>query len=110
MGAPILQAGCTMMCPHGGQVQVVASQSKVTLGGAPALLAGDTTTVAGCVFTVGPKPQPCLTVQWSAPATKVKIANQAPLLKTSIGLCKSAEGIPQGPVQIVSTQTKVLAT
>lgn len=110
MAAPILEAGCSMMCPHGGQVQVTASQFKVKLGGKPALLAGDTTTVAGCAFAVGTKPQPCITVQWSMPATKVKIANQAPLLKTSIGLCKSAEGIPQGPVQIVSCQTKVLAT
>jgi hypothetical protein len=110
MGAAILQSGCSMMCPHGGQVQVAPSQSKVLLGGAPALLASDTTLVAGCAFAIGPKPQPCLTVEWSAPATKVTIANQAPLLQTSVGLCKSAEGIPQGTVLIVSTQTKVLAT
>ena len=47
MGAAILQSGCSMMCPHGGQVQVAPSQSKVLLGGAPALFASDTTLVAG---------------------------------------------------------------
>ena len=102
--------GCTVQCPHGGQATFVPSQSKVKLGGQPALLVSDTTTVAGCAFTVGPKPQPCVTVTWSAPATKVTIGGSAPLLKTSIGLCKSAEGIPQGPAVIISCQMKVSAT
>ncbi len=31
MAAPILQFGCTLMCPHGGQVQVVPSQTQVLL-------------------------------------------------------------------------------
>jgi hypothetical protein len=109
MGAMMLQAGCTMKCPHGGTVQAIPSQSKVLLNGAPVLLVSDLAMVAGCAFTVGPKPQPCLTVQWSAPATRVTINGTAPLLQTSIGLCKSAEGIPQGMVLIVSTQPKASA-
>lgn len=110
MPAPLLQLGCSMTCPHGGQVQVVASQSKVQLGGQPALLASDATTVAGCPFNVSGAPSPCMTVEWSAPATKVTIAGQAPLLATSIGLCKSAASAPQGSVLIVSTQQKVTAS
>lgn len=98
-----------MQCPHGGTVQAVPSQVKVQLNGQPALLVSDTTLVAGCPFTVGPKPQPCVTVTWSAPATRVQVTGTAPLLATSIGLCKSIEGIPQGAVLIVSTQTKVSA-
>ena len=96
-----------MMCPHGGQVTVVPSQSKVQTGGGLALLASDTTTVSGCTFTIGTKPQPCLTVQWVGEATQVKVNGQAVLLKTSSGLCKSAEGMVQGTVSISSTQTKV---
>jgi hypothetical protein len=110
MPAPLLQLGCSMTCPHGGQVQAVASQSKVQLGGQPALLASDTTTVAGCAFNVSGAPSPCMTVEWSAPATKVTIGGQAPLLATSVGLCKSAAGAPQGSVLIASTQQKVTAS
>jgi len=105
----MLQFGCTMMCPHGGQVQVVPAQSKVLLGGQPALLSADTFTVLGCPFTVGTKFQPCVTVMWSGAATKVNVAGQAPLLQSSIGLCKSAEGIPQGTLLITGVQTKVTA-
>ena len=96
-----------MQCPHGGTVQAIASQTKVMLGNQPALLSSDTTMVAGCAFMVGTVPQPCTTVEWQAPATKVTIKGTAPLLSTSIGLCKSAAGIPQGSVLIVATQTKV---
>lgn len=109
MAAPILQFGCTLMCPHGGQVQVVPSQTQVLLGGQAALLATDTFLVVGCPFSVGPKYQPCMTVTWSAPATQIKITGQAPLLETSIGLCKSGEGIPQGTVIMTGVQTKVMA-
>jgi hypothetical protein len=107
MAMMILQQGAVMMCPHGGQVMVVPSQSKVQTGGGFALLSSDTTTVAGCAFCVGPKPQPCLTVQWVAEATRVKVNGTGVLLQSSSGLCKSAEGIVQGTVLITSTQTKV---
>ena len=98
------------MCPHGGQVQAVPSQSKVLLDGQPALLSSDTFTVAGCSFMMGTVPSPCMTVTWSAPATKVQINNQQPLLQTSVGLCNSAAGAPQGTVIVSGAQTKVMAT
>lgn len=109
MASPVLQLGCIMMCPHGGQVQVVPSQSKVLLGRQPALLSTDSFTVLGCPFTVGTKYQPCVTVMWSGAATKLQVTGQSPLLQSSIGLCKSAEGIPQGTVLIIGVQTKVTA-
>lgn len=107
MAAAILQQGCVMMCPHGGQVMVVPSQTKVKLNGAPALLARDAMTVAGCAFTPGPKPQPCVTVQWIAESVRVKADGQPVLLQSSTGLCKSAEGIVQGTVIVSGVQTKV---
>jgi hypothetical protein len=108
--ASLVQFGTTMQCPHGGQVIVVPSQQKVLLGSQPALLAADAASIAGCAFMVGTKPQPCLTVQWQGLATKVKINNQAPLLQTSVGLCKSAEGMVQGTVLMSGVQTKASAT
>jgi len=110
MAAAILQSGCSMMCPHGGTVTASPSQSKVSLGGSPALLATDVTTVAGCPLNVSGAPQPCLTVQWTMPATKVTISGTPPLLTTSIGLCLGPTSAPQGTVSIVSSQTKVQAT
>ena len=110
MAAPILQFGCTMMCPHGGQVQPVPSQSKVLLGGQPALLVSDTFPIVGCPFIIALVPSPCVTVTWTAPAQKVQITGQAPLLQSSVGLCNSAAAAPQGTALITGVQTSVMAT
>jgi len=111
MGAAILQQGCTIQCPHGGQATVVATNTKVKVDGAVALLPSDTFTISGCSFTIpGVGPSPCLTIQWSAEATKVKIAGTGPLLETSIGLCKAGTQMVQGPATISGAQSKVKAT
>jgi hypothetical protein len=102
----ILQQGCSIQCPHGGLANVVPTNFKVKVGGAPALLASDVFLVAGCPFMVGPKPQPCLTIEWQLPSTMFKINGQAVLLQTSIGICKSPEGVPQGVALISGAQTK----
>lgn len=107
MGAFILQQGCMMQCPHGAPVLVIPSQSKVLLDGQPALLPGDAASVTGCPFVVGTKPQPCVTVTWSAAATRVQVNQQGPLLQSSVGMCKSAEGIIQGVVLMSGVQGKV---
>lgn len=103
----ILQQGCTIQCPHGGTVSAVPTNTKVKVGGAFVLLASDVFLVAGCAFMVGPKPQPCLTVEWQMPSTMFKINGTAVLLESSIGLCKSPEGAPQGVAIVSGAQTKV---
>jgi hypothetical protein len=103
----ILQMGATIQCTHGGIVSVVPTNTRVRVNGAFALLATDVYLVAGCPFTVGPKVQPCVTVEWQAPATRVKINSQQVLLETSIGLCKSAEQIVQGVAIVSGAQMKV---
>ncbi len=103
---PYLTMASTVLCPHGGQASFVAANAKVKAGGAQILLVSDTTLVAGCAFTVGPKYQPCLTIQWSAPTTKGGPQGTPALTQASIGLCKSAEGIPQGVAIVASTQPK----
>jgi hypothetical protein len=105
--AAILQQGCSIQCPHGGLVNVVTTNTKVKVNGAFALLASDVSLVTGCPFTVGPKPQPCLTVEWQLPSTKFKINGQTVLLQTSIGICKSPENAPQGVALINGAQGKV---
>jgi hypothetical protein len=110
MGSAILQMGCTIQCPHGGQATAVPTNMKVKVDGAYALLPSDTFIIAGCSFMIGNVPSPCLTIQWLGEATKVKINGTGPLLESSSGLCKAATQAPQGSASISGAQTKVKAT
>jgi hypothetical protein len=111
MSGYLFEVGASAMCPHGGQVKVTSTNTRVKVGGKPVALVADTFLVSGCAFTIPPgKPQPCMKVQWLTPATRVKVGGQAPILKTSNGLCQSADQIPQGPPNVSSTQTKVKGT
>jgi hypothetical protein len=107
----LVQVGATAMCPHAGQVSIVSSNTRVLLGGQPAATLADQFLIAGCPFTIPPaKPQPCVKVQWLAPATRVLIGGQPAILQTSSGLCLSAEQIPQGPPNVIVTQVRVQGT
>lgn len=104
----LFHVGASAICPHGGQVQVISTNTRVLVNGTPVATMGDQYMVAGCVFTVGPKPQPCIKVQWLVPATRVLINGQPAILQLSTGLCQSAEQIPAGPPTVIATQTRVM--
>ena len=108
MPGPLLHVGATALCPHAGQVTVVSSNARVMAGGMPVATMADTCPVAGCAFTIGPKPSPCLRVQWLVPAARVVVLGQPALLQTSTGLCLSPEQAPQGPPSVVATQPRVV--
>ena len=111
MPGPLFHVGATAMCPHAGPVQTISSNTRVLVSGMPVATMADTFLVAGCAFTVPPgKPQPCVKVQWLVPATRVLVNGQPPILQTSVGLCLSAEQIPQGPPTVVVNQTRVIGT
>ena len=107
----LVHVGATAMCPHGGQVTLVTTNTRVMVSGQPAVTLSDMMTIAGCPFQIptpgGPKPQPCVTGRWVAPATRVLINGQPAILQMSTGLCQSAEQIPQGPPTVVQTQVRV---
>jgi hypothetical protein len=105
----LIDAGATMLCPHGGSVKVAPSVTRVLLSGLPPLLAEDRVTIAGCAFNVSGSPSPCLAVQWLQPAQRVSIEGGAPLLSTSVGVCKNAAGAPQGTALVTGFQTRVAA-
>ncbi|MEA3189697.1 MAG: hypothetical protein QOD77_279 [Thermoplasmata archaeon] len=109
MATPILQAGATVTCPHGATVSITPTNTSVLANGA-LLLVSDTSTVAGCPFQIpvgaGTKPSPCVTVQWTSEAQKTKVNGTGVLLQTSVGLCKSPEGAPQGSAIIATTQMR----
>ena len=107
----LFHVGAQAMCPHGGQVTTISSNTRVLVNGMPVATMADQFMIAGCVFTVpGPKPQPCIKVQWLVPATRVMVNGQPVLLMTSTGLCQSAEQIPAGPPTVTVTQTRVMGT
>jgi hypothetical protein len=101
-----LTSASTLMCPHGGTVTAVPSNTKVTIGSNPIVLSTDTFTVAGCAFMIGPVPHPCLLVQWQLTALMSTCDSMKTLTKDSMGLCMAPDGAAQGPVQISATQAK----
>lgn len=109
----VLTQSATIMCPHGGTVTMIPSQFQVMADGSPVLVLSDTGTVAGCPFQIptpgGPKPQPCVTVRWMVSIARWTIGGTPVLNRDAVGLCYSAEQIPQGPPNIVVTQMKVKA-
>jgi hypothetical protein len=108
--AYLLTAASTIMCPHGGQVSVAATNSRVTLGGAKIALATDTFTVGGCPFVVGTSPHPCMTVEWQLTAQRSTCDGAATLTTDSVGMCKAADGAVQGTAMIAATQTRAAGT
>src|SRR5258708_14458756 len=106
----ILRVGDKRICAPGGQVTSVPGSPRVMVSGMPVAPMADTYPVAGCVFTVGPKPQPCVKVLWLVPAARVQVMGQPVIIQTSVGLCPSAELIPQGPPSVILAQTRAIAT
>ena len=109
--ADTLNVNSVLKCPHGATVQISSSNTKVMVDGAAAALATDQFTVSGCPFQIpvgaGTKPSPCVTVKWIVTDMRTTVGGTATLNKSSVGLCQTAEQVPQGPVQISSTQAKV---
>src|SRR5829696_1051089 len=106
----ILTTASQITCTHGGKALLTTANTRVNIENMPALLESDIHTVTGCPFTVpGPKPQPCIRIEWSAGATMCKVNDTGVLVRSSIGKCYSAEGVMQGLALILMTQTKARA-
>lgn len=106
-GSPLVAVGASAICPHAGQISIVSANTRVMLGGQPASTASDQFLIAGCPFTPGSNPHPCISVRWVAPATRVRINGQPVVLQTSTGLCQAPDQVPQGPPSVIATQVRV---
>jgi hypothetical protein len=112
MAGKSLTVQTPMQCPHGGTVTATSANTNVVDGaGAALLLQSDTCTVSGCPFQIpapsGTVPSPCVTVQWVMGDVQVTINGTPTLSESSVGLCISAMGVPQGTVMISGPQQKV---
>lgn len=95
-------------CMHGGTTTHVPSNVRVKALGSAVLVATDQNAVAACAFTLpSGTSSPCVTVQWTVPATRVKVLGQPVLLQNSVGLGKAATQAPQGPPIVVASQPRV---
>jgi len=103
----LLTTESVMMCPHGGAVTAISSNSRVTAGGAPVLRSTDTFVIAGCPFVLGTVPSPCVTVQWLTQDLRSQVLRDSTLSESSTGLCLAADQAPQGTVLVMSTQELV---
>jgi hypothetical protein len=110
----VLTITSSLTCPHGGRVSIAPGSVRVTILGQAVATAADQYLIAGCPFQVpigtGTKPQPCVRIQYTLPATRVTSMGQPLVLATSTGLCLSAEQIPQGAPIPLSIQPRVIAT
>lgn len=110
----LLHTNAAMTCTHGAPAQLPPAQPRVLVSGQPVATMAGMIAVAGCPFTLpNGKPQPCVTVKWLMPATRVLIAGAPALLQPAPGagpgLCQSPEQIPQGPPIVTAVQPRVIA-
>lgn len=111
MPGNILTTSSQIKCMHGGSAILTTSNTKMMVDNAPALLESDIHSVAGCPFTLpGPKPSPCIKIEWMLGAAMCQSGGTKVLVMSSIGKCSSAEGAVQGIAIISQTQTKTMAT
>ncbi len=105
----ILTTMSQVLCPHGGTAILTKANAMMLVDGMPALLETDIHPVIGCPFTVGPKYQPCVRIEWIAGAELCKSNGTKVLVQSSVGKCISAEGAIQGLAIVVQTQMKAKA-
>jgi len=111
----LLHVNATAQCTHLAPVAIAPAQTRVLVSAQPVATVNSALTVAGCPFQIplpaGPKPQPCVRVQWSMVSTRVLVMGQPVLLQpspgTGPGICQSAEQIPQGPPNVNTVQMRV---
>jgi hypothetical protein len=117
----VLDSTCGLSCFHQAPAPLTPAP-RVLVSGSPVATVPPTSPKIvippGCPFQVpigtGTKPQPCVTITWANPSTRVTVMGQALLLQAGPGpgngMCQSAEQIPQGAPTFKKMQTRVLAS
>ncbi len=95
-----------MLCAHGGQAQPTVPNPRVLVSGQPTVQMTGPYAIAGCPFTTGSNPMPCVTGQWTVAATRVTSTGQPLVLMDSQSVC-APNGTPLVPT---SAQVRVIGT
>src|SRR5438270_10798308 len=104
--AGLLNMSSVMMCPHGGTVTAITTNTRVQAAGGFVLRSSDTFLIAGCPFNLV-VPHPCVQVQWVQPALRSQVMSDFTLTEESVGLCIAPDIAVQGTVIISFTQPQV---
>ena len=105
--ANLLNSSSMMMCPHGGTVTAITTNARAKAAGDFILRSSDTFIIAGCPFTIGPAPHPCVQVQWVQTDTRSQVISDFTLSEASVGLCVAPDQAVQGTVLVSFTQPRV---
>ena len=113
----LMHVAATCQCAHRAPATIAPAQPRVLVSGQPVATMASQIAVAGCPFQIpvgaGTKPQPCVTVRWTMPATRVQVMGQPPMLTPAPGtgpaICLSVEQIPAGPPTVMTVQPRVSA-
>jgi hypothetical protein len=105
MPGPLVTALDTVQCVHMGRATPLTPNPRVLLNGQPSVTIASPYAIAGCPFTPGTNPLPCVTAQFTTAATRVTSNGQPLLLADS-----QAITVPNGvPLIIVPAQARVIA-
>lgn len=105
MPGPLVTALDTVQCVHMGRATPLTPNPRVTLNGQPSVTIASPYAIAGCPFTPGTNPLPCVTATFITAATRVTSNGQPLLLADS-----QAITVPNGvPLVIVPAQARVIA-
>lgn len=106
MPGHMVEQSATVMCAHGASASPTTPNPRVKVGGQMTVLSTGPYTVAGCPFTTGANPFPCVTGQWITFSVRVKSNGQPLVLRDSQSVCT-----PTGtPLTIAMTQVRVKAS
>lgn len=106
MPGPLLHAGATVLCAHGGSATPTVPNPRVLVSGQPTATVAGPYLVAGCPFNVSGSPVPCVTGQWVVGTVRVVSTGQPLVHMTSQAVCT-----PNGtPLMPVVAQARVVAT
>ena len=103
--ANLLNSASMMMCPHGGTVNAISSNTHSKAVSNAVLRSSDTFIVAGCTFAPGGSPHPCVQVKWVQTNQRSK-TDAFTLSQESVGFCVAGDQAVQGTVLVSSTQTR----
>lgn len=101
MATALLSSASNVVCPHGGSVQFQQADLRVHVSGTPVVHL-DVATVSGCQFF-----RPCTRVVFSTGTLRAFAGKQALLTAASNGMCEAADGTPNGPVQVLTSDVRV---
>ena len=108
MPALLLDAGCSIACPHGGHVDLTSVRARVNLSGKAAVLATGPLAVTGCSHRdQNGVLSPCTRIFWRAATTRLKTEGAGIRLVTGHAICVNARGRIQGRPTVTSAQGRV---